>query len=77
MNERKVEVLDLVAILYAGRRLIFGGTLIVAILAAGFSFLLPKEYESRVQILPPKEQKKGFGFADLLSDLPIPALRRG
>jgi len=77
MNEQKVEVLDLVAILYEGRRLIFGGSLIVAILAAAFSFLLAEEYESRVQILPPKEQKKGFGFADLLSDLPIPALRLG
>ena len=58
MNEQKVEVLDLVAILYGGRRLIFGGSLIIAILAAGFSLLLPEEYESRVQILPPKEQKK-------------------
>jgi uncharacterized protein involved in exopolysaccharide biosynthesis len=77
MNEQKVEILDLLAILYVGRRLILGGTLIICALATGFSYVLTEQYESTVQILPPKEQKKGFGFADLLSDLPIPALRLG
>ena len=77
MNERKIEILDLVAVLYGGRKLIVGGTIVVCAAAAGLSFLLPNEYEATVQILPPKEQKQGFGFADLLSDLPIPALRLG
>ena len=77
MNEPKVNLLDLLAALNAGRRLIIGGTLIICILTAGFTFLLPKEYETFAQLLPPKEQKKGFGFADLLSDLPIPSLRLG
>ena len=77
MNEKKIDILDLVAVLYNGRKLIFGGTFLICVATAGLSLLLPNQYESVVQILPPKEQKKGFGFADLLSDLPIPALRLG
>ena len=46
-------------------------------LAGALSFLIPKEYEATAQLLPPKEQKQGFGFSDLLSALPIPTLRLG
>jgi len=74
---KQVDILDLLAALNAGKRLIIGGTLILCVLAGALSFLLPKEYQAQVQLLPPKEQKKGFGFADLLSELPIPALRLG
>ena len=77
MNKEQVPILDLIAALYAGRRFIFGGTLIVCILVAGLTFLIPNEYTAQVQLLPPKEQKKGFGFADLISNLPIPSLRLG
>jgi uncharacterized protein involved in exopolysaccharide biosynthesis len=77
MNEQQVDVLDLLAALNAGKRLILGGTLLLCLLAALVSLLLPNEYEAQVQLLPPKEQKQGFGFADLLSALPIPSLRLG
>ena len=76
-DKRDIDLLDLLAALNAGKRLIIGGTLIISILAGGLSFLVPDEYEAVVQLLPPKEQKQGFGFADLLSDLPIPSLRLG
>ena len=77
MNSRQVDVLDLLAALNDGKRLIIGGTLIVCILTAAVSLFLTEEYEAKTQLLPPKEQKKGFGFADLLADLPIPSLRLG
>ncbi|NKB68029.1 MAG: hypothetical protein GKR89_13290 [Candidatus Latescibacteria bacterium] len=77
MNKDQVSILSLLAAIYASRRLIFGGTLIVCILVAGLTFLIPNEYTAQVQLLPPKEQKKGFGFADLISNLPIPSLRLG
>ena len=77
MNRNTIDILDLLAALNADKRLILGGTLLICLLATGISFLLPKEYEGEVQLLPPKEQKKGFGFADLLSALPIPSLRLG
>lgn len=77
MNKNTIDILDLLAALNADKRLILGGTLLICLLATAISFILPKEYEGEVQLLPPKEQKKGFGFADLLSALPIPSLRLG
>ena len=76
-RQKEADFLDLLAALYAGRRLILGGTLALCVLAAALSFLVPEEFESTAQILPPKEQKQGFGFSDLLSALPIPTLRLG
>ncbi len=76
-EKKDVDILDLLAALYTGKGLIIKGTLLICILAAGLSFIVPEEFESVVQILPPKEQKEGFGFSDLLSALPIPTLRLG
>ncbi len=76
-DRTRIDVLDLLAALIAGRRFILGGTIVVCLAAAALSFTLEEEYEAVVQLLPPKEQKQGFGFADLLSDLPIPSLRLG
>lgn len=76
-DTRDIDLLDLLVALNAGKRLIIGGTLLICLLAGALSLLLPNEYEAVVQLLPPKEQKQGFGFADLLSDLPIPSLRLG
>lgn len=75
--KKEIDVLDLLTALHAGRWPIIGGTLAICILAGGLSFLLPKEYEATVQILPPREEKQSFGFSSLLSSLPIPTLRLG
>jgi len=76
-EKKDVDVLDLLSALYGGKRLIVGGTLAICVLAGALSFLVPEEFEATLQILPPKEQKQGFGFSDLLSALPIPTLRLG
>ena len=75
--KKEIDIIDLLTALHAGRWLIIGGTLAICVLAGGLSFLLPKEYEATVQILPPREKKQSFGFSSLLSSLPIPALRLG
>lgn len=75
--KKEIDLIDLLTALHAGRRPIIGGTLAVCVLAGGLSFLLPKEYEATVQILPPREEKQSFGFSSLLSSLPIPTLRLG
>ena len=79
MNTEKkdIDIIDLLTALHAGRWLIIGGTLAICVLAGGLSFLLPKEYEATVQILPPQEKKQSFGFSSMLASLPIPALRLG
>ncbi len=76
-EKKEVDVLDLLSALYGGKRLIGGGTLAICVLAGALSFMVPEEFEATLQILPPKEQKQGFGFSDLLSALPIPTLRLG
>lgn len=76
-EKKDVDVLDLLSALYGGKRLIGGGTLAICVLAGALSFMVPEEFEATLQILPPKEQKQGFGFSDLLSALPIPTLRLG
>lgn len=75
--KKEIDILDLLTALHAGRWPIIGGTLAICVLAGGLSFLLPKEYEATVQILPPREEKQSFGFSSLLSSLPIPTLRLG
>ena len=76
-EKKDVDVLDLLSALYGGKRLIVVGTLAICVLAGALSFMVPEEFEATLQILPPKEQKQGFGFSDLLSALPIPTLRLG
>ena len=76
-EKKDVDILDLLSALYGGKRLIGGGTLVICVLAGALSFMVPEEFEATLQILPPKEQKQGFGFSDLLSALPIPTLRLG
>ena len=76
-QKKEIDIIDLLTALHAGRWLIIGGTLAICVLAGGLSFLLPKEYEATVQILPPRDKKESFGFSSMLSSLPIPALRLG
>ena len=76
-QKKEIDIIDLLTALHAGRWLIIGGTLAICVLAGGLSFLLPKEYEATVQILPPQEGKQSFGFSSLLSSLPVPTLRLG
>ncbi|SVE18902.1 uncharacterized protein METZ01_LOCUS471756, partial [marine metagenome] len=76
-ERQDVSILDLITALVSGWRMIVVGTLIVSVTTGALSLLLEDEYESVVQLLPPKEAKKGFGFAELLSALPIPSLRLG
>ena len=77
MNEPKIDVLDLISAVHAGKRLIVGGTLVVCLLAGVVSLILPNEYKGEVQLLPPADRREGFGFADLLAELPIPSLKLG
>ena len=47
----RIDVLDLIAALLAGRRLVISGTIAVCIAAAGLSFTLDEQYEAVVQLL--------------------------
>jgi len=79
MNDKSkdMNVLDLLYILAKGWKIIAINLVVITSLAVVISLILPKWYEATATILPPKEQKKGFGFSELLSSLPIPSLRLG
>ena len=65
-RQKEADFLDLLAALYEGRRLILGGTLALCVLAGTLSFLVPEEFESTAQILPPKGSRPTWvvGCAD-------------
>lgn len=77
MNERQMNILDIFCIFAKWWRVIAGSVITVCLVAVVVSLSLPKEYEGRAMILPPKEEKRGLGFSEMLSALPIPQLRLG
>lgn len=49
------------------RKMIFYNVLILTIIAAVISFVLPKRYKATAQILPPQEEQDLLGFTTMLS----------
>lgn len=62
-------ILKLIAILAKHRRLIITNSLIVAILAAGISFILPKKFVARTTVLPPETETGLAGLMGLSSGI--------
>lgn len=77
MSDKQMNVLDILYIFAKWWKVLLGSILSVCIVAAAVSLLLPNEYEGRVLILPPKEEKRGIGFSEILAALPVPQLRLG
>jgi len=77
MEKSSVNVLDYIYLLVRRWKWIVANFLIVCIVAAVISLLLPAWYASTAVILPPKEQKEEFGLTAILAEIPIPKLRLG
>jgi len=77
MVRRDINILDYFYLLYKARRFIFWNLVIVTVLAGIMSFILPKYYKSTALLLPPQEQKKAFGFSDVLASIPVTRLQLG
>lgn len=71
MEQRDVNILDYFEILYRARKYIIGNFIIICLLAAGISLILPNYYKSKAVILPPSEGGDGFGFSEAMSMLPV------
>ncbi len=71
MEQRDINILDYFEILYRARKYIIGNFVIVCLLAAGISLILPNYYKSVAVILPPSEGGDGFGFSEAMSMLPV------
>jgi len=77
MERKDINILDYFVLLYKARKFIVLNFLVVTILAAIISFVLPKYYKSAAMLLPPQEQKQAFGFSDVLSSIPVTRLQLG
>ena len=67
-GDDEISLLDLLIVLAKHKKLVLGMPFVVAVLAAGISFLLPFSYTGITKILPPL-QNQSSGTAALLSQL--------
>ncbi|MFC1528788.1 GumC family protein [Candidatus Latescibacterota bacterium] len=77
MERRDINLMDYFFLIFKARKFIFWNFIIVTILAAVISLLLPKYYKSVALMLPPQETKQAFGFSDVLASLPVTKLQLG
>ncbi|MFC1489856.1 GumC family protein [Candidatus Latescibacterota bacterium] len=71
MENKEINVLDYFFILYNSWKFFLINLVVVCILAAGASMILPKYYKSVAVMLPPSESSEGFGFSQALSMMPV------
>ncbi len=77
MERQDINILNYFFLLFKARKFIIWNFIIVTLLAAGVSLILPKYYQSKTILLPPTESQKAFGFSDVLSSMPITRLTLG
>ena len=72
MKSGELSFWDYFAIVVKWRKLIAINFVVICLVAAGVSLVLPKWYEAKATILPPVEQPgAGFGLVSMLSELPF------
>ncbi|MFC1692258.1 GumC family protein [Candidatus Latescibacterota bacterium] len=77
MERKDINILDYIYLLYKARKFIFWNFIIVIVLAAVTSLILPKYYKCSALLFPPQEESKAFGFSDVLASIPITRLQLG
>ena len=76
MERKEINILDYLVLLYRGRKFILLNFLILTIAAVVGSLLMPKSFKATTVLMPPREVKKGFGFAEQLASQ-VTTLRLG
>lgn len=71
MNGTKSNFIDYLTTVVKWRKFIIINFLIVSILTAAFSLIMPKTYTARAVIFPPAEDDQGFGLSQFISNLPM------
>jgi len=77
MEREDINIMNYFFLIFKARKFIIWNFIIVTVLAAGVSLILPKYYKSKTILLPPTETQKAFGFSDVLSAMPITRLTLG
>lgn len=76
MERKEVNVLEYFYLLYKGRKFIFLNFVVLSIAAVILSLVMPKMYKASAILMPPREAKRGFGFAEALASQ-VTTLRLG
>ena len=76
-QRKQINILDYIYLIVRAKRFIVINLVGVSIIAAIVSFLLSVTYRGEAVILPPVEQRKAFGFSDILASIPVTTLRLG
>ncbi len=71
MENKEINILDYLYLMYKARKYIIWNFVIVCFLAAVVSLILPKYYKSSAILLPPSDTEDAFGFSDALAALPV------
>lgn len=71
---RDSNIFEYLHVLVKWRKFILLNFLIVCLLAAIISLILPKWYRATTTVLPPEEQTFGMGLSSMLGDLPLGGL---
>jgi len=77
VEKKEIGIIDYLYILVKSRKLLITSFIIVCVIAAAVSLILPKWYTAETTILPPSEEAGGLGLSSLLSTLPGPGLGLG
>ncbi|MHB9029196.1 MAG: GumC family protein [Candidatus Latescibacterota bacterium] len=76
MERKEVNILDYFYLLYKGRKFILLNFIVLTACAVVASLMMPNMYRATTTMLPPKEARKGFGFAEQLASQ-VTTLRLG
>jgi len=77
MEKKEISFIDYISVLVRWRKFVIINSLIVCILAAVISFIVPKWYKAYSVILPPAEEASDLGLSSILNNLPIGGLNIG
>jgi len=71
MDGKKSNLIDYLSIIVKWRKFIIINFLIVSVLTAAFSLIMPKTFTANAVIFPPAEDDQGFGLSQFMSHLPM------
>jgi len=77
MNEKKINFINYLYILVKWRKFIIINFLVVSIVTAAISLMLPKTYTAGTTILPPSDEGGGLGISDFIGNLPMAGFALG
>ena len=77
MEDKKSNIIDYFSVVVKWRKIIFVNFIVVCIITAIISLILPKTFSANSTILPPTNEANAFGLSSLIGNLPLGPLGFG